>query len=883
MKKYILSITAMALGILSAYSQTVSVEDVTIKAGETEVVSINLNNSQTNIVSFQMDLTLPEGITINKAGCSLGSRITDADQGLTIGKQPDGSIRLTSTSFALTPISGTSGEIVQLSLTAANDAKGGTASLKNIILATSDSEKYTPINVSFIVNVPYTLTYLVDGEVYKTSSVVYGTTITPEVEPTKEGYTFSGWSEIPATMPNHDVEVSGTFSINSYSLSYLVDGEVYKTLTVDYGTTIIPEAEPIKEGYTFSGWSEIPKTMPAHDVEVTGTFSVNSYFLTYLVDGEVYKTLTVLYGTALTPEAEPVKDGYTFNGWSEIPATMPAHDVEVTGTFNYTLTFLIDGEVFKTFIVPYGTEITPEAEPTKEGHTFSGWSEIPETMPAHDVEVTGSFSINSYTLIYKLDGKDYMTFSVEYGTALTPLTAPVRKGMTFMGWGDVPETMPAYDVTLSGSYSWSKETFDGVTYQVSDTLNNYASVIGIGDTNGEVTILPTVLIGGDVYAVNSVAYNVLPRTVTVYTSVSRFLFWLWANGYEDIKEMESGRALSAPEPTLVATNASSLRLSYTNEYPELSETVMALGAPVIKGENGYEIVLTGLNPDNLYEGIVSLTLTFEDASYTKSYSYRTKPLTLATQQSRVISAGNVIVSAKSNLDDEETNIGFEWRRIDWPDDFASNSGTAYLYEGTMEGYIRNLYTGAFWRYRPYYESNAGNRYYGEWVGIDPTNTGYYEPTVHTYAQINVSGNRAEVKGYAMRGTDRITSQGFMYWPSNTSVSLRKKAASVPTGATIVEATGNVMTAVFEDLDYEAEYCYVAFVKTEENETFYGEVLKFSTNADPDGIRDIEQSPLNIEHSVEAWYDLSGCKLAAPQKGINIIRMSDGTTRKLLVK
>lgn len=33
----------------------------------------------------------------------------------------------------------------------------------------------------------------------------------------------------------------------------------------------------------------------------------------------------------------------------------------------------------------------------------------------------------------------------------------------------------------------------------------------------------------------------------------------------------------------------------------------------------------------------------------------------------------------------------------------------------------------------------------------------------------------------------------------------------------------------------------------------------------------------------ARYSLNGCKLAAPQKGINIIRMSDGTTRKVLVK
>ena len=65
----------------------------------------------------------------------------------------------------------------------------------------------------------------------------------------------------------------GTFTINSYTLTYNVDGEVYKTYTVEYGAAIIPEPEPIKEGYTFSGWSEIPGTMPAHNVTVTGTFT----------------------------------------------------------------------------------------------------------------------------------------------------------------------------------------------------------------------------------------------------------------------------------------------------------------------------------------------------------------------------------------------------------------------------------------------------------------------------------------------------------------------------------------------------------------------------------------------------------------------------------
>ena len=58
-----------------------------------------------------------------------------------------------------------------------------------------------------------------------------------------------------------------------HTLNYVVDGEVYKTYTIEEGESIIPEPAPTKEGYTFSGWSEIPKEMPARDVTVTGTFT----------------------------------------------------------------------------------------------------------------------------------------------------------------------------------------------------------------------------------------------------------------------------------------------------------------------------------------------------------------------------------------------------------------------------------------------------------------------------------------------------------------------------------------------------------------------------------------------------------------------------------
>ena len=58
--------------------------------------------------------------------------------------------------------------------------------------------------------------------------------------------------------------------------------------------------------------------------------------LTYKVDGADYKILEVEVGSAITPEPEPTKDGYTFSGWSWIPKTMPAEDVTITGIFTPT-------------------------------------------------------------------------------------------------------------------------------------------------------------------------------------------------------------------------------------------------------------------------------------------------------------------------------------------------------------------------------------------------------------------------------------------------------------------------------------------------------------------------------------------------------------------
>ena len=100
----------------------------------------------------------------------------------------------------------------------------------------------------------------------------YGTQITAPANPTREGYTFIGWDKaIPATMPAGDMTITAQWRINQYTITFDTDGgSEIAPITQDYGTAITAPADPTREGYTFTGWDrDIPATMPAHNMTVT--------------------------------------------------------------------------------------------------------------------------------------------------------------------------------------------------------------------------------------------------------------------------------------------------------------------------------------------------------------------------------------------------------------------------------------------------------------------------------------------------------------------------------------------------------------------------------------------------------------------------------------
>ena len=69
-------------------------------------------------------------------------------------------------------------------------------------------------------------------------------------------------------MPAEDLTISGTFTVNTYKVYYYVSEELVHTAEVAYGEAI-PEYthEATGEGDVFEGWvGETYETMPAHDV-----------------------------------------------------------------------------------------------------------------------------------------------------------------------------------------------------------------------------------------------------------------------------------------------------------------------------------------------------------------------------------------------------------------------------------------------------------------------------------------------------------------------------------------------------------------------------------------------------------------------------------------
>ena len=138
---------------------------------------------------------------------------------------------------------------------------------------------------TFYYDVLYNLTYKVGNSVYDTQSYFAGDSILPPANPTITGQAFNGWTNLPSTMPANDVEVSASLTPIDYTLSYYVDSSLWNSDTYHYGDAITARSVPEKHLYTSLGWSpSVPATMPANDLSVSAVYEANSLSSQYVFD-----------------------------------------------------------------------------------------------------------------------------------------------------------------------------------------------------------------------------------------------------------------------------------------------------------------------------------------------------------------------------------------------------------------------------------------------------------------------------------------------------------------------------------------------------------------------------------------------------------------------
>lgn len=252
-------------------------------------------------------------------------------------------------------------------------------------------------------------------------------------------------------------------------------------------------------------------------------------------------------------------------------------------------------------------------------------------------------------------------------------------------------------------------------------------------------------------------------------------------------------------------------------------------------QHGSTLHVTGCEPESYVNAGYAVMV--KNGSETKLYYYspsksmQLPALTLETvAEAKATSNTVALICATTNIDDKETNTGFEWRRYDAPDLVPSSKANCPVVDGVMTGALRNLSASTYYKFRPFYKAESGKTWYGEWSAFGTADAYvYFDPTVRTYAAVCHDENSATVSGFIIAGSDDIKEQGFEYWKRDDAYATAKHTTATTDDNThqTVVATGQRMSAVLQNLEPNTTYIVRAYVTTEHGTT-YGEEQIFST-------------------------------------------------------
>ncbi len=377
----------------------------------------------------------------------------------------------------------------------------------------------------------YTITWVVGDEVYPTlftygtMPVFTGVTYKPSTATTD--FTFTGWDK-DITLVEGDTTYTALYSESArkYTVTWQYEnGAVIETDTVANGEAItyIPVIAE-KEGHEAK--YEVPAVMPTENITITVTYEAKSYTITWntpagLIEetwkyGETPVYDTEKYGVpekAATPEKQ-----YTFLTWSPSVSTVKG-DTTYTAIFSettrkYTVVWYVDGEFYETRDIAYGSVIPTLPVPAKDGY-IGNWDNAYRTMPAKDLTINSEYTARKYTVYWKVEGLTVYSASVSYGDVIPEQKVPEKLGYTG-AWVNVPEKMPAQNITITAEY---KANEYNVTWRVNGVDNHdiaqYGTDYVITFTGETIPEDVRITVGGTTLAVENYTYNLETGVLTI--------------------------------------------------------------------------------------------------------------------------------------------------------------------------------------------------------------------------------------------------------------------------------------------------------------------------------------------------------------------------------
>lgn len=309
----------------------------------------------------------------------------------------------------------------------------------------------------------YNATFYVDGEEYRVVPTKVGEQIVAPEAPSKQGYTFTGWTPEVGTMGIEDVSFNAQFSAGEVSYkveTYVMDvngaygAADVKVVPATTGAAVSVDPEA-REGFTVAADSVLSGTVAADGSLVLKVYySRNQYKLT--VDGA---ESMVYYGAELNI-AEPTKDHYTFAGWNvEVPATMPASDLTLVSQWteegaDYTAyDAAVKAAQAKKAEADYDKTYTAESRAALDAalaidvanKKYSEQADVDAATAAIN-DAVKALELMTYTANFYVNGQLYKAVTAKVGEQIIAPKDPSVDGYNFNGWDPAVGTMGTEDV-----------------------------------------------------------------------------------------------------------------------------------------------------------------------------------------------------------------------------------------------------------------------------------------------------------------------------------------------------------------------------------------------------------------------------------------------------